>query len=125
MLLYLTQNRKKSKNNPTKMVPRTKITHRPKTAKAKANAMTKTKQTPSKKAKTDTTGKAATIATTGMTEMKKDGRHADDESFFNHFGGLCKYKGIHGKMKVPRTSAGKNQPLANGVHYISNAWRIA
>jgi hypothetical protein len=70
---------------------KTRRTPRPKTAKA----LTKTKPTPYKTAKT------STIATTGTTETKKGGRHADDESFFDRLGDLCRYRGIHGMMKVP------------------------
>jgi hypothetical protein len=40
----------------------------------------KTKPTPSKKAKT---AKTVTIATTEKTAMKKSGRHAEDESFYD------------------------------------------
>jgi hypothetical protein len=76
--------------------------------------MAKTKSTPFKKAKTANT---VTIATTGTIETKKGGGHADNESFLDHFGNLCKYRGYHGLMKFSRTNTGKNQPLANCVHY--------
>jgi hypothetical protein len=99
--------RKTKTNNPTKMAPRMRRTNRPKTAKAKAK--TKPKPTLSKKAKT--------VKTTEMTETKKGGRHPDDDSFWDHFGNLCKYRGRDGTMQVPRTNAGKNQPLAEWVHY--------
>jgi hypothetical protein len=76
-------------------------TPQPKTAKA----LTKTKPTPSK---TDT------IPMTGMPETKKGGHHADDESFYNRLGDLCKYRGLHGMTKVPQSVA----ELVNWVHYI-------
>jgi hypothetical protein len=90
------------------MAPQTRRTPQPKTAKAK----TKTKPTPSKKTKT------ANTITTEMAEMKKVGHHPEDESFFDGFLDLFKSRGSAGTTKVPRTNAGKNQPLDNWVRYI-------
>jgi hypothetical protein len=91
------------------MAPQTRRTPRPKTAKSKA--MTKTKPT------TSMNDKTAMIATTGTTKRNKGGRHADDESFSDRFGDLCKYRGYNGRTKVPETNAGKNKS-SNWVHYI-------
>jgi hypothetical protein len=83
------------KNNPTKMVLRTRRTHRTKASNTKTRTRTRTntniKPTPSKKAKT---------TKTAMTEMKKGGRHPGDDSFWDHFGDLCKFIGYEGMVKV-------------------------
>jgi hypothetical protein len=46
--------------------------------------------------------------------MKKAGRHHEDDSFYD----MCKYRAVNGTMKFPRTNFGKNQPLAEWVHYV-------
>jgi hypothetical protein len=102
-LMHLTRNKKQNKNNPTKMVPRTKRT--PKTAKAKTN----TNPASTKKSK----AKTANTTTNATTDTKKGGRHPEDKSFFDHFGDICKYRGKQGTVKVPRDNAGNNQHLAD------------
>jgi hypothetical protein len=67
-------------------------------------AKTKTKPTPPKKYKAKTAR-----AKTSMTEMDNYGRHYYGDSFYDHFGDLCKYKAVHGTTKVPRTNARKNE----------------
>jgi hypothetical protein len=107
---------KKRKNIPTKILPQTRRTLQPRQSKptppkkadADAKAKTKTKPPPPKKAKANTMPtppkKAKTNTTRAnnvVTQMKKVGRHHDYDSFYDHFGSLCKYRDAHGTTKVP------------------------
>jgi hypothetical protein len=86
---------------------KTRRTPRPETAKP----LVKTKPAPVKTSKTANT---STIATTGINVMKKGGHHPDDEAFYDRLGNLCKYRGLHGTVRVSRSEA----ELGNWVHYI-------
>jgi hypothetical protein len=59
--------------------------------------------TPPKKSKAKT-ARAKTVTTKTMKEPKKAGRIPDDDICFDHFGGMCKYKAVHGTTTVPRTN---------------------
>jgi hypothetical protein len=100
---------------------RTRRTLRPSQSKPtpskKPLANVNTKPTPPKKAKAET-GRAKTTMTHTTKEPKKAGRHPDDDIFCYHFVDLCKYNAVHGMTKVSQTNAGKNQSLAEWVHYI-------
>jgi hypothetical protein len=63
-------------------------------------------------------------AKTGITVPKKAGHHSEYVTFWKRFAELCKYKADHGKMRVPRTNASKNNTLAEWVHYIRKRYMI-
>jgi hypothetical protein len=63
-------------------------------------------------------------AKTGITVPKKAGCHSDDVTFWKCFAELCKYKGDHGTISVPRTNTSKNNTLADWVHYTRKRYVI-